>query len=206
MAKKYANQNDTHRLPWSCTELRYSVYKMHIAILYDYLKELAGTMGKFSLLIMATTLLLSHITVANAGNYEVSLTRKSSNVYKVDGQDIIIQTRYCYVYAYSEEAIFKSSGYGGEVFFFGSKDKCDVKAVFGAAHHKPGKYAVTVSREEDDWYEIFGANAYIKTSSCLSLTLGEEAILNLVNYGVGTLRFRNGFDCMVEGVYTKLRF
>src|SRR3546814_8952718 len=66
-----------------------------------------------------------------AENYEVSLTRKGSNVYKIDGKDIIIQTRYCYVYAYSEEAIFKASGYGGELLFFDSKDKCDVKAVFG---------------------------------------------------------------------------
>jgi hypothetical protein len=59
---------------------------------------------------------------ALAENYEVNLTRKGSNVYKIDGKDIIIQTRYCYVYAYSEEAIFKSSGYGGEVIFFDSKD------------------------------------------------------------------------------------
>ena len=58
-----------------------------------------------------------------AENYEVSLTRKGSNVYKIDGKDIIIQTRYCYVYAYSEEAIFKASGYGGELIFFDSKDK-----------------------------------------------------------------------------------
>ena len=39
---------------------------------------------------------------ALAENYEVNLTRKGSNVYKIDGKDIIIQTRYCYVYAYSE--------------------------------------------------------------------------------------------------------
>jgi hypothetical protein len=91
-----------------------------------------------------------------AENYEVNLTRKGSNVYKVDGKDIIIQTRYCYVYAYSEEAILKSSGYGGEVIFFDSKDKCDVKAVFGVSKQKPGKYVVTVSHEDDDWYEVFG--------------------------------------------------
>src|SRR3546814_6210813 len=87
-----------------------------------------------------------------AENYEVSLTRKGSNVYKIDGKDIIIQTRYCYVYAYSEEAIFKASGYGGELIFFDSKDKCDVKAVFGLSKQKAGKYVVTVSREDDDWY------------------------------------------------------
>ncbi len=140
-----------------------------------------------------------------AENYEVNLTRKGSNVYKIDGKDIIIQTRYCYVYAYSEEAIFKTSGYGGEVIFFDSKDKCDVKAVFGVSKQKPGKYAVTVSHEDDVWYEVFGTSSYIKTSSCLSLALGEEAYLTIANSGFGRLRFKDGNDCMVEAVYTKLR-
>ena len=142
---------------------------------------------------------------AQAENYEVNLTRKGSNVYKIDGKDIIIQTRYCYVYAYSEEAIFKTSGYSGEVIFFDSKDKCDVKAVFGVSKQKPGKYVVTVSREEDDWFEVFGTSSYIKTSSCLSLALGEEAYLTIANSGFGRLRFKDGNDCMVEGVYTKMR-
>ena len=145
------------------------------------------------------------VAPALAENYEVNLTRKSSNVYKVDGKDIIIQTRHCYVYAYSEEAIFKTSGYGGEVIFFDSKDKCDVKAVFGVSEQEPGKYVVTVSREDDDWYEVFGTNSYIKTSSCLSLALGEEAYLTIAPSGFGRLRFKDGDDCMVEAVYTKLR-
>ncbi|MFZ7311701.1 hypothetical protein [Comamonas jiangduensis] len=140
-----------------------------------------------------------------AESYEVSLTRKGSNVYKIDGKDIIVQTRYCYVYAYSEEAIFKTSGYGGEVIFFDSKDKCDVKAVFGVSKQKSGKYVVTVSHEDDDWYEVFGTRSYIKTSSCLSLALGEEAYLTIANSGFGRLRFKDGNDCMVEGVYTKMR-
>lgn len=140
-----------------------------------------------------------------AENYEVSLTRKGSNVYKIDGKDIIIQTRYCYVYAYSEEAIFKASGYGGELIFFDSKDKCDVKAVFGLSKQKPGKYVVTVSREDDDWYGVLGTDSYIKTSTCLSLALGEEAYLTISASGFGQLRFEDGDDCMVEGVYTKLR-
>ena len=145
------------------------------------------------------------VAPAQAENYEVNLTRKGSNVYKIDGKDIIIQTRYCYVYAYSEEAIFKTSGYGGEVIFFDSKDKCDVKAVFGVSKQKPGKFVVTVSREDDDWYEVFGTSSYIKTSSCLSLALGEEAYLTISPSGFGRLRFDDGDDCMVEAVYTKLR-
>lgn len=142
---------------------------------------------------------------ALAANYEVNLTRKGSNVYKIDGKDIIVQTRHCYVYAYSEEAIFKTSGYGGEVIFFGSKEKCDVKAVFGLSKQEPGKYVVTVSHEDDDWYEIFGTSLYIRTSSCLSLALGEEAYLTISPSGFGQLRFEDGDDCIVEAVYTKLQ-
>ena len=140
---------------------------------------------------------------ALAENYEVNLTRKGSNVYKIDGKDIIIQTRYCYVY--SEEAIFKTSGYDGEVIFFDSKDNCDVKAVFGLSKQTPGKYVVTVSHEDDDWYEVFGTNSHIKTSSCLSLALGEQAYLTITPSGFGRLRLKDGDDCMVEAVYTKLR-
>ncbi|HFT7423984.1 TPA: hypothetical protein ACGRX9_000837 [Pseudomonas aeruginosa] len=160
---------------------------------------------KKSLLATLATLMSLQAAPALAENYEVNLTRKGSNVYKIDGKDIFIQTRYCYVYAYSEEAILKTSGYSGEVIFFDSKDKCDVKAVFGLSKQEPGKYVVTVSHEDDDWYEVFGTNSYIKTSSCLSLALGEEAYLTISPSGFGRLRFEDGDDCMVQGVYTKLR-
>ena len=160
---------------------------------------------KKTLLATLAALMTLHAGPVLAENYEVSLTRKGSNVYKIDGKDVIIQTRYCYVYAYSEEAIFKASGYGGELIFFDSKDKCDVKAVFGMSKQKPGKYVVTVSREDDDWYEVLGTDSYIKTSTCLSLALGEEAYLTISASGFGQLRFEDGDDCMVEGVYTKLR-
>ena len=80
-----------------------------------------------------------------------------------------------------------------------------MKAVFGVSKQKPGKYVVTVSREDDDWFEVFGTSSYIKTSSCLSLALGEEAYLTIANSGFGRLRFKDGNDCMVEAVYSKLR-
>lgn len=71
---------------------------------------------------------------------------------------------------------------------------------------KPGRYVETVSREDDEWYEVFDMNSYIKTSSCLSLALDEEVYLTVVGSGLGILRFKDGDDCVVEGIYTKLRF
>ncbi len=80
-----------------------------------------------------------------------------------------------------------------------------MKAVFGLSKQTPGKYVVTVSHEDDDWYEVFGTNSHIKTSSCLSLALGEQAYLTITPSGFGRLRLKDGDDCMVEAVYTKLR-
>ena len=50
---------------------------------------------KKSLLATLATLMSLQAAPALAENYEVNLTRKGSNVYKIDGKDIIIQTRYC---------------------------------------------------------------------------------------------------------------
>jgi hypothetical protein len=39
----------------------------------------------------------------------------------------------------------------------------------------------------------------------LSLALGEEAYLTIAASGLGKLRFKDGDDCMADGIYTKLR-
>lgn len=143
--------------------------------------------------------------IAGADNYEVSVTRKGSNLYKIDGKNIYVQTRYCYKYVYSESAFLKMSGYSGEIIFLDSGGKCDVKTVYGPIEQSPGKYAVTINREDDDWYEIWGKGIYIKTSGCLSLALLQEAVLSISAGGYGTL-YVGGNQCMVEGLYSKMMF
>lgn len=45
--------------------------------------------------------------------YKVRLTRKGSNLYKVEQTDLYVETKYCYEYATYEEAILKvTSSYG----------------------------------------------------------------------------------------------
>ena len=141
---------------------------------------------------------------AGADNYEISVTRKGSNLYKVNGKNIFIQTRYCYEYVYAENSFLKMYGYSGEIIFLDSGGKCDVKAVYGPNEQKPGKYSITINREEDDWYEIWGQGIYIKRSSCLSLALGKRAILSISAGGYGTLYIENK-ECMVEGLYSKMK-
>ncbi len=60
-------------------------------------------------------------TKLDEGKYKLSVTRKSSNLYKVDGQDIYIETMYCYEYAAADDVILiVKSNYGydkGEIIF-----------------------------------------------------------------------------------------
>jgi hypothetical protein len=65
--------------------------------------------------------------VLAADRYKVSLTRKDRNLYKVDGTAIWIQTRYCYVYGYGEQAALSAS----EIVFFDQGTRCDVRRVLG---------------------------------------------------------------------------
>jgi hypothetical protein len=49
-------------------------------------------------------------TKIDVGKYTVSLTRKTSNLYKVDGTDLYIETRYCHEYAIRDDAILIVEG------------------------------------------------------------------------------------------------
>ena len=50
-------------------------------------------------------------STVRSGNYEVTLTRKSSDLYE-SREGVWIKTRYCYEYAYSQRSILRVSGPG----------------------------------------------------------------------------------------------
>ncbi len=146
-------------------------------------------------------LIFSSLSVM-ANNYEVSVTRKGSNIYKINSADAFIQTKHCYEHVYGENAFLKMHGRYGEIIFLDSGGKCDVKGVYSKVNQPSGKYKVSVSQDGDNWYEIWGQNLYIKTDMCLSLALGEEAILSISAQGFGTM-YVGGDECMVEGIYAR---
>lgn len=73
--------------------------------------------------------------IAAAGNvladvYEVQVTRIDQDLYKTP-EGIYIETRYCYEYAYGEDAILKYEQYGYDnKLIFDSGTSCEVKGLF----------------------------------------------------------------------------
>lgn len=76
--------------------------------------------------------LIAVATVASAEVYSVRVTRKDSNLYKIEAQypPIYIVTKYCYEYAYSAEAILKyePNDYNNKL-IFDSGTTCEVSKV-----------------------------------------------------------------------------
>jgi hypothetical protein len=157
--------------------------------------------GIFIPLMVTCSLLASS---AYAEMYQLNVTRKSKNIYSVTGKDTIVQTKYCYEYAYSEDAVLNTNGYPALI-FTNNGQKCDVKGLYSLSNPKAGTYKVSVSQEEDDWYEIMGSDTFIRTTICLELALGSSSILKVDSNGYGKLIFDRGNSCSVEGLYTKMR-
>lgn len=140
---------------------------------------------------------------AMSQKYSVSVTRKFQNFYQVDGRQFFIATRYCYVYAYSEDAILDVAQQ--QIHFLNSRDACDVNSYYTAARLSPGRYSVTVSRKEDNLYEVSGGGMLIRTSLCLELALADDAVLSWEGIG-GTLHFLSAREnCDVAQLLTRTR-
>ncbi|PDH65683.1 MAG: hypothetical protein CNE89_10965 [Sphingomonadaceae bacterium MED-G03] len=79
-------------------------------------------------MLISGAILVSLTSVANAERYSVSLTRKDSNLYQVDGQKVFVMTKYCYHYGYGDDAVIDTDK--REVFFLGySPEKCDLEMI-----------------------------------------------------------------------------
>ena len=80
-------------------------------------------------------LLIPAHTQSAGKNYEVTVTRKGNNLYRIDGTTYYIQTRYCHRYATREDALIRDyTRYGftkGKLCFGQNYRECyDIQTVF----------------------------------------------------------------------------
>ena len=166
-------------------------------MLYD--RGMNPLVGLALILLLATPMVLAQ----QAKTFEAAVTRKGNNVYHIDGKDLVVVTLGCNIQAYAENVLLTSNGTGGDITFLYSKDKCEVRGVYGPIPPKQGRFGVTVSLKADNWFEIFGSNTFLKTRACRTLVLAEESSLLIPPTGLGQLRFKDGTTCTVEAMYGK---
>jgi len=52
-------------------------------------------------------------TTVDPGRYAITVTRRAQDIYRADGIGLHIQTRYCYEYAYGEQAVLELQARAG---------------------------------------------------------------------------------------------
>lgn len=137
---------------------------------------------------------------AYADLYKFSVRRLERNFYELDRGKAYLITRYCYEYAYGEEAVVDDDS--DEIRFDGGK--CDIKKLLVPKDQSAGTYRVRVQLEEDDLYELNFSGLYAKTDYCLKYVYGSDATLNWNGYS-GRLTFEDGQTCQVSKVLSSIK-
>lgn len=154
-------------------------------------------------LIMAGVVLLS-FTQAGAEEFELKVVRAGANLYAVPAEDLYIQTEYCFEIEESASVRLNLDETLSRMTFQDSGAQCDVTLVYGRSTLKPGRYKLSVTRLDDNWYGLDGEEAALKTSGCLSLVEQAEAELDMQEDGTGVLSLPTVDEqCRVEGIYTR---
>jgi hypothetical protein len=83
-----------------------------VAEIYSAVAAPFGTLALTSLGEMDEIELVLVPAKIDDGTYSVAVSRMASNLYKVDGKNTYVKTRYCYEYAYSQDAVLRIDGPG----------------------------------------------------------------------------------------------
>lgn len=82
-------------------------------------------MKKFFPVIVSIMALIS--TPASAELYKVKVKRLDQNIYKVVSADIVIKTRYCYVYTYGDDVVIDTDS--KKIIFINQSQTCEIEAI-----------------------------------------------------------------------------
>jgi hypothetical protein len=137
---------------------------------------------------------------AYADLYKFSVRRLESNFYELDRGKAYLITKYCYEYAFGDEAVVDDDS--DEIRFDGGK--CDIDKVLVPKTQSAGNYKVSVKREEDNFYELNFSGLYAKTSYCYEYTYGSDAVLSWNGYN-GKLTFESGRTCPVSNLLSNVK-
>lgn len=100
---------------------QYNTESYDIENIYEEQSVDSGTLAKTSFGAIEEIEKIYLETEIDVGKYSITVTREDDNFYRIGVSDIFIQTRYCYEYSYSQDAILViDSNYGyskGQIIF-----------------------------------------------------------------------------------------
>jgi hypothetical protein len=139
-------------------------------------------------------------SIVHGEQYSVSLTRQERNLYKVEGQEVLVLTSHCYVDARNTKAVLSDD----KVRFVDAGETCPVKMILADARMLSGEYDVRVTDVGDDMYAT-SRGTHIRTWFCNVYARGEEAVLKVQAFNSELSFVRSRHVCTVKGVYERIR-
>ncbi len=162
----------------------------------------------------------------------IAVTRKIADLYAVNGDNLLLLTNDCDVYALAAPAQLLSDSGRMVLRFNNSKDAAAKTAAAKASASKPataaatsaatstdcdlrdmvvpqqaprGRFHVQLSYDSPDWYAIAGTNLLLRTVGCERRSGNEPAVWFQPMEGKGVIEYRSGLPCTSDGVFGSMR-
>ena len=184
-----------------------------------YVATLVVNDGKVSSTLANVTVTATASSFSAGKTYNVSATRIGSNFYSIAGSNIIIQTKFCFEFVTSTNAVLVMTGFAGSFdgkITFASGTSCDVAGAYEPQLLSANSYSATLSYEDQSFYSDPLRTSIIRASnSCFVIRYFDSATLNLTyaggiaylsGFNIGTIVFADRSTCGLIGIYrlTKL--
>jgi hypothetical protein len=153
------------------------------------------------------------VTCANGVLYSIVATRIGQDFYSISDFSTILQTTFCYEYAYGENAsllMSSSIGFSDGTITFASGASCTVAGAYNPNTLVAGNYSATLTFQDYGFYSDTVQQAIIRASNtCFTIRYSDSTILALTiggtNYStgsaIGTINFSDLSTCPLTGIY-----
>ena len=155
--------------------------------------------------------------------YSVTARRLDSNFYSIVGPNIpansLIQTKFCFEFAFFDSATLVMSGFSGSFdgeITFANGNRCDVAGAYSPLPLLPGLYVASLTYETTGFYTDWLHSLVVQAAgTCFRIVVSNQSEVNMTFAGgvaynsglpIGTITFSDGSACNMIGVYglTKL--